>query len=343
MPLDVPGGTLTLGHPTYANMAQTWRDNESAAARKVFTSRYAGPADIPYQNDDCAGFYAEEGYGDFLFEACAGETMQDLAASSISSVKLGRKVHVNLYTDNEFGAGAGCGGVVQRLAYSSPSLAAFSAHHEQSSTDDLVAAVAVYLPDDRQTHARFDGPFHFHGSGDLPSCSSTDELTLLRDGVDWAGTAAILREPIDPPYTIAFDYSSKHDGDEPPADGITVFFAKDPTTYIGTPPPNGSLGFIPDGTGYAVQMHVYTNTVAVRDGNYEVIGQMIPANTYTDGAWVSVRVEVTLDAITLIWDGQELLSQQVALDTTHAGVGVGAGSGFYTSAFRIRGLSVTPG
>lgn len=340
-----PGGTLTLGHELYANMAQTWRDNEGTAARATFTARYDGEADVPYANDDCAGFYAEEGYGGFVYEVCAGETMQGLGGDDIQSVKVGRNVHVNLYSDDQFGAGSTCGGILQRLAYSSPSLAALSEHHGIESIDGAVAAVAVYPPTDRETHWLFDGGFDFYGSGELPFCSSLDgeDLTLLRDGADWSAVAAISHETMDPPYAIEFELYSKHEGDDPPADGVTVFFAKDAAAYAAGPGPDGNLGFLADGTGYAVELNIWTNSVAVRDGNYEVVGQAVGADTYTDGAWVPVRVEVGTDTVTVFFGGQELLSQAVAVSTAYDGIGVGAGSGFYTSEFTLRNFALVPG
>jgi hypothetical protein len=308
------------------------------------TARYPGYEDTFYEKDDCAGFYAEEGYGGFLFELCEGEDAQDLGAQSVSSVMLGRQMHVNLYTDGEFGAGSTCGGILQRLAFSSPSLAALNEHWGIESMDGAVEAAVVYPPIDRDTHNLFEGGFEFFGSGALPYCSSLDgeNLTLLRDGVDWSVVAAVRKATLDPPYSIEFELLSKHEGDEPPADGINVFFAKDQTSY-GATPLDGNFGFIADGSGYAVELNIWTNSVSLRDGDYAVIGQAVNADTYTDGAWVPVRVDVQADSVSVTFDGQQLLNEAVTVDTSFQGIGLGAGSGFYTSEFSVRNFQVVPG
>jgi len=343
-----PGGSLQLGDPIYANMAQTWRDNELSAARSMPTARYPGDPGTYYVKDDCAGFYADEGYENLVFELCSGELDQDLAVQSISSVMLGRDVHVNLYTDNEFGSGSACGGILERLAFSSPSLAALSEHQGLENIDGVIAAAAVYPPIDRATHQLFDSPFEFYSSsaGELPFCSSVDgqTLTVLRDGVAWTGTAALSEQTLELPYSIEFDYLSKHVGDDPAADGISVFFAKDPMAYASQVPPRETLGFIPDGSGYAIELNAYVQVMALRDGNFETIGQVVNTNsTYTDGEWVPVRIDVALDSVTLWFDGQQILSEAVDIDDSHTGVGIGAGSGLYTSEFSIRNFALVPG
>ncbi|KIG13428.1 Endo-1,4-beta-xylanase A precursor [Enhygromyxa salina] len=340
-----PGGSLQLGHPIYANMAQTWRDNELPAARSVPTAKYPGDPGTYYAKDDCAGFYADEGYTNLVLELCSGETDQDLADQSISSVMLGRDVHVNLYTDTDFGAGSTCGGILERLAFSSPSLSAICEHHGLENIDGGVAAVAVYPPSDRPTHQMFEGQFEFHSSGESPFCSSVDgeTLTVLRDGVAWTGTAAIFEQTLALPYSIEFDYLSKHVGDDPPADGISVFFAKDAGAYAGQVPPRETLGFIADGTGYAIELNIWTNQVSLRDGDYITIGQTVNTSTYTDGVWVPVRVDVALDGVTLWFDNQQILAEAVVIDDSHARVGIGAGSGAYTSEFSVRNFALVPG
>ncbi len=340
-----PDDTLQLGHPVWANMAQTWRDNELKAARAQPTSSYPGHEDLFYEKDDCAGFYADEGYADLRVELCAGESSQALEPESISSVLLGRDVHANLYSDAELGAGSTCGGLLQRLGFSSPSLAALSEHRGDPSIDDVVAAALVYVPDDRPSHRRFEGDFDFYSSSDPPYCSSVDgeTLTVLRDGVVWTGTAAVYSETLDPPYAIEFEYRSLHVGEDPPADALVVFFAKDASAYEGAVPPRETLGFLPDGSGYGVELNVWTNSVSVRDGDFEVIDAALPFNSYTDGEWVPVRVEVGTDSIALNYGGQQLLSVSVPVDASHGGIGFSAASGAYSAEFSVRNLALVPG
>ena len=129
--------------------------------------------------------------------------------------------------------------------------------------------------------------------------------------------------------------------EEPHGDGIVVFFAKDQSGYEGTSPPNGSLGFIPDGTGYGVELNTWTNSVSVRDGNYNVIGSSVGKDTYTNGAWIPVEVTVLADSVQVSYDNVELLTEAVSIDTTFSGIGVSAGNGYYTSEATIRNFVIT--
>jgi hypothetical protein len=290
------------------------------------------------------GFYGKEGYGGFLYEYCVGDTAEGLGADNVSSVMLGRNVHLNLYTDAEYGAGSTCGGILQRLAYSSPSLEALSTHRGMESITGQVQAALIYPPFDRDAHKYFSGGFDFYSSGDLPFCSSIDgeSLTLMRDGTYWSGAAAFQKVANDPPYTISFDYFSKHYVEEPHGDGIVVFFAKDQSAYDGEVLTNANLGFIADGTGYGVEFNTWTNSVAVRDGDYNVVGAAVGKDTYTDGAWVPIEVTVQANSVTATYDGVELLTENVAIDPTFSGIGVSAGNGYYTSEATIRNFVVTP-
>jgi len=339
-----PDGILTLGDDQYANMVQTWRDNEDAAATATFTSKYPGYEDTFYEKDDCAAFYSKEGYGGLLKEFCVNDTAESLEADGVASVMLGRNVHVNLYTDAEYGAGSTCGGILQRLAFSSPSLEALADHRGMESIAGQVKTALIYPPIDRDSHAFFNGGFDFYSSGDLPFCSSIDgqNLTLMRDSSYWSGAAAFRKVAVDPPYTISFEYFSKHYVEEPHGDGIVVFFAKDKNAYDGASPPNGNLGFIPDGTGYGVEFNSWTNSVALRDGDYNVIGAAVGADTYTNGAWIPIEVTVQTDSVTAAYNGVELLTEVVTLDTSYDGIGVSAGNGFYTSEATIRDFAITP-
>jgi len=341
------GGTLTLGHPTRANMAQTWRDNEVGAATSVPVSRYPGYDDEFYESDDCAGFYAGNGYHNFLYELCAGEEDQPLGAlAEVSSVRLGRNVHVNLYTDTEFGAGSTCGGIRERLAFSSPSLEALSLHHSLESIDDAIFSAMVYDPRDRQAHHRFEGSFDFYSStGNPPFCATIDGevLTVMRDGTTWSAAAAIHRDAFAPPYTIELEYRSAHEGETPPADALVVMFGKDGGAYEGADLSSGQLGFLTDGTGYGLMLNVWTNQVAVRDGAFQDVGAPIGMDPFTDGAWVPIRIEVSMDTVEVYYDGKLLLTRPIALDPAFDSVGLAAGTGAYASEFSVRGFSVTPG
>ncbi len=337
------GGTLRMGNEKFANMAQVWRNNQASAARKFPTVRYPGHEEIFYEKDDCVGFYGKEGYGQFEVEVCAGETHQSLTDLQVSSVKVGRNVHVSLFSDAALGAGSTCGGIVQRLPFSSPSLEALSDHHETESLSGKVAAAMVYLPTDRSAHRRFDGGFEFYDGGASPFCSSIDgeALTLLRDGSTWSASAAVMKQAIQPPYSIEFETRSLHVADDNHADGLVVFFQKDKAAYDLTAPPRESLGFIPDGSGFGVAFNIYSNQISIRDGSFASLGS-INQDAYTAGEWVPIRVEVRADGVSVMFDGSEVLSATTAVGTGSGSLGFSAGSGAYTAEFSVRNVNVTP-
>jgi hypothetical protein len=337
-----PDGTLRLGDENYANMAQVWRNNEGSAARNFHTVRYPDYQDDYYEKDDCVGFYGEEGYGQFFYEICKGESRQDLGELGISSVKVGRNVHVSLYSDAEWGAGSTCGGILQRLPFSSPSLKALAEHHESDSLDDLVAAAAVYDPRDRAAHNRFEGQYEFYASGELPFCFSADgeSFTIQRDGAMFSSSAVIRDLDLSPPYAIEFDYRSLHEADANHADGLVVFFQKDQAAYASTEPPRESLGFIPDGSGYGVAFNIYNNQVSIRDGSFNSL-ESVGHDSYTAGAWVPIRVEVRSDGITVLYDGAELLSTATSITTAFSGLGFSVGTGAYSAEFSVRDVAVS--
>lgn len=338
-----PGGTIQLGDSVRANMAQTWRDNEEAAAREKLAAKYPGDEDDFYPEDDCAGFFAQSGYGELLYELCDGETLADLdAMAGVSSVQLGRNVHASLYSDPAFGAGSTCGGLLTRLAFSSPSLEAYAEHRGQPSIDGVVRSAAVYAPTDRLAHAYFDGAFDFYSTGVLPACADEagETVTLIRDLELWTGTAALLQGDVPPPYSIEFEYRSAHEGDDR-GDGIAVIFGKNGLAYETQPPPRENLGFIADGSGAAISFNMYTGMADARDGNFIPVGAGVAQATFTAGQWVPVRVDVGTSSVDVYWDGQLLFTSPI---TVGAGrVGVGAGTGAYSAELSVRDFTVTPG
>lgn len=337
------GGTLQLGDPARANMAQTWRENEEAAARERFAAKYPGDEDDYYDDDDCAGFYALPGYGDLLYELCDGEELANAGEmAAVSSVRLGRNVHASLYSDASFGAGSTCGGLLTRLAFSSPSLEAYAEHRGEASIDGVVRSASVYVPEDRLAHARFDGSFDFYSTGTLPFCADEEgeTLTLMRDLELFAGAAALLHGDQTPPYTIAFDYYSAHEGEDR-GDGIAVMLGKNGIAYETQPPPRENLGFIADGSGHAISFNMYTGLVEGRDGNFAVVGTGVAQDTFTNGQWIPVRVEVDVSSVEVFWNGASILTVPIAATTGR--VGVGAGTGAFSAEFSVRGFTVTPG
>ena len=334
-------GLVQFGDPIYANMAQQWRDVEADAAARLATSMYAGDAGEPYPKNDCVGLFSQEGYGGLIQEVCAGEEVTQLAG--VSSIQLGVGVHANVYSDPNFGLGSMCGGQRLRLGYSSPSLGAMSAHHGMSPMDNNVGAVSVFYPEDREAHLRLDGPYTFHGAGTQPTCegATTQELVLMPDNRDWTATAAVYETPVEVPFAVEFELRSFHDDADPPADGFTFFFGKSSESYAQTTPPRSQLGFVPDGTGYAFMINTWTRSAGLRDGNWETLGSDVSHRSYTEGAWVALRMEVREEEVVVYWDGTELHRTSVSLDTTHSTVGFTAGTGYYTVEYRLRDIQYT--
>jgi hypothetical protein len=332
-------GLIRFGHPTWANMAQQWRDVEASAAEKIPTALYEGAAAEPYPFADCIGLYAEEGYGDFIDEICEGEEVQDL--SNVRSVQVGSEVHTNLYSDADFGADSMCGGQMQRLAYSSPSLDALSDHQGIDSLADRVSSVAVYAPTDRWAHFRNEGPYKFYGAGTDPLCqgSTGNELVLMPDNRDWAATAAVYQSGATPPFSVEFDLKTSHSNADPQADGFTFFFGKSETAFQEAAPDRGQLGVVKEGTGYAVFFNTWTRQIGVRDTNWEPVGSDVshPANTQAE--WVNVRIEVQMDGIEVFWGETSVLSASHTWSTAHDSVGFTAGTGYYTAEYRLKDIA----
>lgn len=343
-----PGGTLTLGDASYANMAQVWRDAEQDAAERMGTILYPDGTDHAYADDDCVGFFEGTRYECLLFELCAGETFsaEDVVAD-VASVQVGRNVHVNLYSERGFGGASVFGGQLTRLAFSSPSLDAFAAHHGVDSLAGRLGSAIVFAPDDRESHFRHEGDFDYFHTGIAPRPAVVDGddevLVLLPDQSYWSGVAAVYRPEVEIPFAIDFDYSSGT-VDPDHADGISVMFAKDASSYQTQAPPRETLGFIADGTGYGVRFTTWpTGSIAVVDGNYVDIGSPVGnPSTYTDGAFVPVHIEVREDSVRVTYDGAEQLDVAVPIDTTYSGVAIGAGTGAYTSEYRLRNFTITP-
>ncbi len=338
------GGTLTMGHPQFANMAQIWRDVEEEHALHVPQTLYDDDPCHQYPKDDCAGFYAEEGYGEFLFELCAGESIGERTqASEIASVRLGADVHANLYTADQFGEGTRFGGLINRIAFSSPSLAALIAVRD---SPDLIGSVSVYNPNDRAAHFRVESEYDVYGTASTPSIldltPGAEILQLLPDQTYFASSAVVGREPAAPPYTIEFGYASGT-VDQEHADGFVVWFGKDGDAYRQQQPPNATLGFIPDGTGVGVRFSTFpSETIAVVGGTFNPVGGVNPTSAaFTDGAFVEVRVEVEPDSVTVFINDQQILQRSIGVSAGSYGFSVGTGA--FGSEYRIREPRITPG
>jgi hypothetical protein len=85
-------------------------------------------------------------------------------------------------------------------------------------------------------------------------------------------------------------------------------------------------------------INTWTNSAGVRDGSWATLGGDVSHDSYTDGAWVGVRIEVYEDRVVLEWDGDVLFETPVSVDTTHETVGFTAGTGYYTAEYALRDI-----
>ena len=73
------------------------------------------------------------------------------------------------------------------------------------------------------------------------------------------------------------------------------------------------------------------------DGRLDIVA-VGGASPYTEGAWVPVAIEVLADQVTVWYDGEEVLSSELAVDTGDA-VGFSAGTGAYTAEHSVRNIA----
>lgn len=334
-------GRIVFGDAEYANMAQQWRDVEEVSAAKLASTLYEGEIGASYEQDDCIALYAQEGYGEFIEEICAGDNV--INPLPFRSIQVGANVHTNLYTDSGFGTDSMCGGQLVRLAFSSPSLDALSTHHNTPSVSDNVGAISVYDPYDREAHAQLDGPYSFHGAGTMPTCEDQTEehLVLMPDNRDWTATAAVYTSPVAIPFALELQLRTYHDNEDPPADGFVFFFGKDADAYTQQTPPREQQGFIPDGSGFGMMFNTWTFEVGLRDGNWSTLGTDIYHDSYTNGEWIPVRMEVREDGVIVYWNETELYRADVPISSQSNTVGFSAGTGYYTMDVRMKNIVFT--
>lgn len=335
-------GLIVFGDEQYANMAQQWRDVEEEAATKMASTLYQGEIGEPYEEKDCVALYSQEGYGGFVEEICAGDDV--INPAPFRSIQVGSHAHANLYTDSGFGADSMCGGQLVRLSYSSPSLDALADHHGIPSVSDDVGAISVYDPDDREAHALMNGPYTFHGAGTVPSCEegSEQELVLMPDNRDWTATAAVYTSDVAIPFAVDFLLRSYHETEDPPADGFVFFFGKDADSYTQQVPPREQQGFMPDGSGFGIMFNTWTSQVGLRDGLWNTLGTDIHHDSYTNGEWTPIRIEVRENGVVVLWNELELYRANTTIESPDQTVGFSAGTGYYVMDVRLKDIVYTP-
>ena len=335
-------GLLQMGDDLYANVAQMWRDNETGASQRVAASKYSHGPNPHYAKDDCVALYAQEGFKEYLQEVCVGDVF-NFHKGSFASFKLGKNVHVNFYSDPDFGASGGCGGEVLKTAFSSPSITNLSQARGLSGFSNKAESILVYPPSDRSSHFYFNGAYDFYSSAQfMPHCSSEvdSQVRLLDDLIPWSSTAMVLRESVSNSFAVDFSVRSSIVSDHPHGEGFTFFFAKDGSEYDSNTLTWDELGFLSDGKGYAIQFHDVINRVALIDGNNNILGEVFGVESFTNNEWVDVRIEVSTDRVAVIWNNNSVLSLDVNLIFNHNDVGFGVGTGFYTSSFDLKDLVI---
>ncbi len=183
-----------------------------------------------------------------------------------------------------------------------------------------------------------------------------EEITLVPDQVDSAATAVFLGSNVRAPFVVDFEYSifnaqTGYEWRDLPADGLVFMFLKDRTGYDKVDPPDGSdRAFIKDSTGYGVHFRIFEGSaVELRDGQSQIIassassfyGSRIPP-VYSDGEWRKVRVGVTETSVTVIYEGEQLLTVTGRFHSDFGGVGIGAANGAANAEHKVRNIKISP-
>ena len=79
------------------------------------------------------------------------------------------------------------------------------------------------------------------------------------------------------------------------------------------------------------------------DGDFVDVGMPVGQDSYTDGAWVTIRVEVQDLRVDVYWDGTLVTTEGLPTAVAAGRVGVSAGTGAYSSEFSVRNFVGTPG
>ena len=195
-----------------------------------------------------------------------------------------------------------------------------------------------------------DSDFAYHNDPEgTVAPSNTSELLLIPDNAGNVGVAVLYTQPLVPPYDLHFEYSIFDDDGGPvfnSADGLAVMLLNAISAYdFVDPPDGGERGVIKDGTGYAAHFTLYENRqiYLVNGEDVTLEGPATPSpSVYSHGAWRTVRIEVRTNRIALYYEEDTLaFSHSAEIDTTHTGLGFGAGTGAADGEHRIRNVEIT--
>ena len=203
--------------------------------------------------------------------------------------------------------------------------------------------------------------WHYVGSADIDQ--ENEYLTLTSPNSDQAGVIW-LKEPVNEPFVAEFSYNV---GGGTGGDGLVFMFYKD-RNYL--PGKGGCLGFTPrtgqgflqlssrctsNQGGYGIEFDgsrsissefdeypgdTSENHVALIRASAGNHIELVDEPKTEDGAWHTVRVEVGMKAVTVVLDGQRLLSWQGPIERTYSGLGFSASTGGRTNWHIIDDVSI---
>lgn len=212
--------------------------------------------------------------------------------------------------------------------------------------------------DDFGTRTEF---WHYVGSANIDH--ENEYLTLTNPNSDQAGVIW-LKEPVKGPFVAEFSYNV---GGGTGGDGLVFMFYKD-RNYL--PGKGGCLGFTPrtgqgflqlssrctsNQGGYGIEFDgsksissefadypgdTSENHVALIRASAGNHIERVDEPKTEDGAWHKVRVEVGMNDVTVLLDGQTLLSWQGPIERTYSGLGFSASTGGLTNWHIIGDVSI---
>ena len=212
--------------------------------------------------------------------------------------------------------------------------------------------------DDFRTKTEF---WHYVGSANIDR--KNEYLTLTSPNSDQTGVIW-LKQNVNEPFVAEFSYNV---GGGTGGDGLVFMFYKD-RNYL--PGKGGCLGFTPrsgqgflqlssrctsNQGGYGIEFDgsrsissefdeypgdTSENHVALIRASAGNHIELVDEPKTEDGAWHNVRVEVGMKAVTVVLDGQRILSWQGPIERTFSGLGFSASTGGRTNWHIIDNVSI---
>ncbi len=184
------------------------------------------------------------------------------------------------------------------------------------------------------------------------------EIILTEDKMKNAGAVVFSDKKVTPPFEVNFEYNIYnkegaygYSWEDEPADGLVFMFMKNKNAYKNIEVPSGShRGFLYDSTGYGVHFATFRkNAIILTDGKDDygladsrdlVISNYL-APIYSHDKWRRVKIMVEKDRVRVYYEGVEVFTKLMTVDTTYPYIGFGAGNGGADSRHSIRNIWVT--